>query len=175
MGADGRVADLEALTPQDVRTHYEQIVRAGNVVISVTGDFQREAVMEPLQALLEKNLSGEPFVAALPSGPGQVTGYTGHVPMEREQAVVLQAYADCGIQEDDYIVGEVLNELFSGMSSRLFERVREDQGMAYYVGSTRVVGLREGMFVFYAGTQPSQAEAVVQEIDSEIARVAAGE
>jgi zinc protease len=72
-------------------------------------------------------------------------------------------------------VAEVLNELFSGMSSRLFERVREDQGMAYYVGTTRVIGLRGGMFVFYAGTHPDQAEAVVREMNAEIARVAAGE
>jgi zinc protease len=94
--------------------------------------------------------------------------------MEREQAVVMRAYPDCGIQDDDFTVGEVLNELFSGMSSRLFERVREDQGMAYYVGSTRVIGLRRGMFAFYAGTHPEQAEAVVREIDREIERVAEG-
>ena len=47
--------------------------------------------------------------------------------------------------------------------------------MAYYVGTTRVIGLTTGMFVFYAGTHPSQAAAVVREMDAEIARVAAGE
>ncbi|TVP77463.1 MAG: insulinase family protein [Puniceicoccaceae bacterium] len=174
VGSDGRVADLEALTAEDVRAHYQQLVRAGNVVLSVTGDFERSAVLEPLRELLEHKLSSEPFAETTSPAP-RTTAYTGHEPMEREQAVVLQAYPDCGIQEVDYCVGEVLNELFSGMSSRLFERVREDQGMAYYVGSTRVVGLRGGMFVFYAGTQPSQAEAVVAEIDREVARVAAGE
>jgi len=89
--------------------------------------------------------------------------------------VVLQAYPDVGIQDERYVVGEMLNELFSGMSSRLFERVREDKGMAYYVGSSRVVGLNTGMFVFYAGTHPSQAADVVAEIDQELARVVAGE
>ena len=95
--------------------------------------------------------------------------------MDREQAVVLQAYPDVGIQDKDFVVAEMLNELFSGMSSRLFERVREDQGMAYYVGTTRVIGLKTGMFVFYAGTHPDQAEAVVREMNIEIERVAAGE
>ena len=65
--------------------------------------------------------------------------------------------------------------LFVGMSSRLFERVREDAGMAYYVGSSRMVGLHSSMFVFYAGTHPSQTTAVVAEINAEIARVRAGE
>ena len=95
--------------------------------------------------------------------------------MDREQAVVLQAYPDVGIKDERYVVGEMLNELFSGMSSRLFERVREDKGMAYYVGSSRVVGLHSSMFVFYAGTHPSQAAEVIIEIDAEIAHVAAGE
>jgi zinc protease len=107
--------------------------------------------------------------------PAEPVAYTGKEIMEREQAVVLQAYPDAGIQEPDFVLAEVLNELFSGMSSRLFERIREDQGMAYYVGSTRVIGLRDGMFVFYAGTHPNQAEAVVREINLEIERVASGE
>ena len=105
----------------------------------------------------------------------KVEAQTVHETMDREQSIVLQAYPDVGIRDDDFIVAEMLNELFSGMSSRLFERVREDQGMAYYVGSTRVIGLSTGMFVFYAGTHPSQSAAVLSEIDIEIARISAGE
>ena len=175
VGSDGRVEDLESLSAEDVDAHYRQLVRSGNIVLSVTGDFEREALIEDLRPLLETKLPNEPFHVAAPAGPAPVVAYAGHETMDREQAVVLQAYPDVGIQDDDFVVAEVLNELFSGMSSRLFERVREDQGMAYYVGSTRVIGLRTGMFVFYAGTQPSQAAAVVDEIQAEIARVAAGE
>jgi zinc protease len=129
-----------------------------------------------LKPLLENDLCAAPFQ------PDQILPYVGPAEpvdvierMDREQAVVLQAYPDVGIQDERYVVGEMLNELFSGMSSRLFERVREDKGMAYYVGSSRVVGLNTGMFVFYAGTHPSQAADVVAEIDQELARVVAGE
>jgi zinc protease len=174
VGSDGRVEDLEALSREDVVAHYHALVRAGNIVLSVTGDFEREPLLNSLRPLLEGQLSAEPFKAVDLSVLTQVEAYSGHEAMDREQAVVLQGYPDTGIQGDDYVVAEVLNELFSGMSSRLFERVREDQGMAYYVGTTRVIGLRTGMFVFYAGTHPSQADAVVEEIEAEIARVAAG-
>lgn len=175
IGSDGRIKDLEALTRADVAAHYHALVRAGNIVLSVTGDFQRESLLKGLRPLLEKQLPAEPFQAAEAKTHGPIEAYAGHEAMDREQAVVLQAYPDVGIQGADFIVAEVLNELFSGMSSRLFERVREDQGMAYYVGTTRVIGLREGMFVFYAGTHPSQAGSVVEEMDAEIARVVAGE
>jgi zinc protease len=128
-----------------------------------------------LRSLLEADIPHATFVAEDSPVPYAVEAYSGLEAMDREQAVVLQAYPDAGIQSEDFIVGEVLNELFSGMSSRLFERVREDQGMAYYVGTTRVIGLQTGMFVFYAGTHPDQAGAVVREMDIEIARVVAGE
>jgi zinc protease len=175
VGSDGRVEDLEALSVQDVTAHYRTLVNAANIVISVTGDFASEALVERLRFLLETQLPSQPFEAQGLSTQVIPEAFSGREAMDREQAVVLQAYPDVGIQEDDFVVAEVLNELFSGMSSRLFERVREDQGMAYYVGTTRVIGLRGGMFVFYAGTHPDQAEAVVREMNAEIARVAAGE
>jgi zinc protease len=141
----------------------------------VTGDFQREGLIERLSPLLETQIPTQPFEAADLAAPLELAVYTGHEAMDREQAVVLQAYPDLGIQDKDFVVAEMLNELFSGMSSRLFERIREDQGMAYYVGTTRVIGLKTGRFVFYAGTHPDQAEAVLREMAIEIERVAAGE
>jgi zinc protease len=60
------------------------------------------------------------------------------------------------------------------MSSRLFERVREEKGLAYFVRSGRVVGLHAGMFYFQAGTAPGRDGEVLAEIDAEVARMAAG-
>ena len=175
VGSDGRIEDLEALALEDLATHYRTLVKASNIVLAVTGDFQRELIIERISPLLEVQIPAQPFEVADTSAPLGVVAFTGREAMDREQAVVLQAYPDVGIQDKDFVVAEMLNELFSGMSSRLFERVREDQGMAYYVGTTRVIGLKTGMFVFYAGTHPDQAEAVVSEMNIEIERVAAGE
>jgi len=60
------------------------------------------------------------------------------------------------------------------MSSRLFERVREEKGLAYFVRSSRITGIEAGMFTFYAGTAPATADEVLTEIDAEIVRVQAG-
>ena len=61
------------------------------------------------------------------------------------------------------------------MASRLFERVRGERGLAYFVRSERVVGTDSGMFCFLAGTQPGREAEVQAEIDSEILRVQSGE
>lgn len=175
VGPDGRIEDLRQLTREDVATHFHELVRAGNIVLAATGDFEREALLPALESLLNAQVAQGDFKTRLP--------YSVEIPeplslrecREREQAVVLQAYPDAGLLDEDFVTSEVLNELFSGMSSRLFERVREDRGMAYYVGSSRVLGLRGGMFVFYAGTHPEQASEVILEINQEIERVARGE
>jgi len=175
VGSEGRVDDLEKLTREDIITHYKKIISASNLVMAVCGDFNRETLLAELEPLLSRDLSASVFEKVNISfdGPGQAFELVEK--MDREQAVILQAYPDAGIQDDDFVTAEVLNELFSGMSSRLFERVREDKGMAYYVGSSRIIGLKAGMFVFYAGTHPSQVNAVIQEIDAEIARITAAE
>jgi zinc protease len=176
VGADGRVEDLEQLTREDVVQHFQALVTAPNVVLSVCGDFDSEALLAAVQPLLEERLPQLPLpdgAASCYAGPSEALELV--EAMDREQSVVLHAFPDVGIQASDYVVGEMLNELFSGMSSRLFERIREDKGMAYYVGSSRIIGQRTGMFVFYAGTHPSQVDEVIKEINGEIARVAAGD
>jgi len=176
VGSEGRIEDLEALTRDDVMAHFQSVVTAPNLVLSVCGNFDRDALVDTLRPLMEERLPRQDLVSSQHArfeGPAESLDL--HESMDREQAVVLHAFPDVGIQHIDYVVAEMLNELFSGMSSRLFERVREDRGMAYYVGSSRIIGLETGMFVFYAGTHPSQAAEVIKEINGEIARVAAGD
>lgn len=175
IGADGRIRDLEQITREDVQAHFEELVRAGNLILVVAGDFERDSLLAGLKPLLGDKLSRRPFAPRAVAVPNVLEPKNLTEPMEREQAVVLQAYPGAGIKDEDFVTNEMLNELFSGMSSRLFEQVREDRGMAYYVGSTCVIGLNGGMFAFYAGTHPSRVDEVLKEIDKEVERVARGE
>lgn len=170
----GSLESLSALTLEDVRELYRSTICAENLVLSVAGDFDAVRIRPRLEELASKLPSGSfsprqaPFSA--PSSPGE------HVePMARKQAVVFEAYPDVGITHPTYPVGEVADELFSGMSSLLFERVRDDLGLAYFVGSNRITGVETGLFYFYAGTNPATVDPVVREIRDEIRRVQAGE
>ena len=71
-------------------------------------------------------------------------------------------------------MSEVADEVFSGMSSHLFERVREEMSLAYFVRSSRIVGLQQAMFYFFAGTSPQRYGEVVDELNLEIKRVRGG-
>ncbi len=172
--ASGDETGLKALKPGDLAALWKRCFVAGNVVLAVAGDFDRRKLVPQLKAFLAKVPKG---TLAKPTAtfekPAEIGDFIEKQP--REQAVVFQAFPGPGLKADDYYVSEVADELFSGMSSRLFERVREDKGLAYFVRSSRVVGLEAGMFSFFAGTSPKHYEEVLAEFDAEIARVQAGE
>lgn len=57
------------------------------------------------------------------------------------------------------------------MGSRLFRRVREERGLAYYVGCENVLGVWPGRFDFYAGAEPEALEEVESEFLLEVQRL----
>lgn len=175
LDASGDQDGLKALQPRDLAALHRQLCVGSNVVLAVAGDFDPKKLVPALKAFLAKIPKGQvavPVSAAalrLPACPGEFVEKE-----PREQAVVFQAYAGPKVHGDDFYVGEVADELFSGMASRLFERVREEKGLAYFIRSARITGLDVGMFYFFAGTQPGRETEVLAEIDAEVARVRAG-
>jgi zinc protease len=91
-----------------------------------------------------------------------------------EQAVVAIAFPHCGFGPDEVVAANVTEELLSGMASGLFRRVREEKGMAYFVGATRVEVVDQGMFYLYAGTALASAQEVAKEMRLELDRLRKG-
>lgn len=178
LDAQGDLAGVGALTGADLAALHRRLCVGANVVFAVVGDFDPRQLAPKLRRFLARIpargalpvLPPQPPAKSLPAEPGD---FVERLP--REQAVVLQGFPGPAVNDPDFYASEVIDELFSGMASRLFERVREDKGLAYFVRSGRVVGLNAGMFYFMAGTQPGREGEVLAEIDAEIARVQRGE
>ena len=151
------------LQAKDLRRHRDRLVRAGNLVVAVSGAFDREELLgrieEAFSGIPEGKIEQKEHTEGLP-----VT--TGHhiLSQDREQVIVYHSYPGPGVLSEDFMASEVLDEVFSGMASRLFERVREEQGLAYFVRSGRVLAMNEGMFFFVAGTSPSGYRQVISEL-----------
>ena len=170
----GDIAGVKSISTADLVALHRRLCVGPNVVLAVAGDFDPKKLTPKLKAFLAKIPSGEVAPVSdrrhpLPANIGDFSET-----QKREQAVVLQAFPSPRAHAPDFYVGEVADEIFSGMASRLFERVREEKGLAYFVRSSRITGLDAGMFYFYAGTQPGKEAEVLAEIDAEIARVQAG-
>lgn len=176
LDAAGDIAGTKALGAADLASLHRRLAVGSNVVVAVAGDFDPDRLTRELSRVLSRVPAGEAPPWRLPEGgvPVPVAADDATLHQPREQAVVLQGFPGPSVKADDFHVGEVADELFSGMAARLFERVREEKGLAYFVRSGRVTGLESGMFYFISGTQPGREREVLAEIDAEIARVAAG-
>ena len=73
-------------------------------------------------------------------------------------------YRGTTVADADRYALELVHETCSDLGSRLFLRIREQLGLAYYVGAQNVVGLAPGYFAFYAGTAPDKAALVETEL-----------
>ncbi|HVU18165.1 MAG TPA: pitrilysin family protein [Candidatus Didemnitutus sp.] len=167
----GDEAGLKAIKAADLRALHRRLVVGGNAVLAVAGDFDPARLTPKLKAFLARLPKGRVESGAM--APKGVTGeFVENQP--RQQAVVFQAFPGPGLKDADFDAGEVAEELFSGMSSNLFERVREERSLAYFVRSSRVSGLHAAMFYFFAGTSPQQAGDVLVEFAREIERVRSG-
>ena len=173
IGGNGTLDTVETIGVEDLQAFWQRVVVGGNVTVAVSGQFDRPELEFKLQALLGKLPSGTLELPAVriekPADPGKH-----RMAMDRQQAIVYQAYRGPGLKDADYFVSEVADELFSGMSSVLFDRVREQLSLAYFVRSSRIVGLTTSMFYFYAGTSPERYGEVIVELERETRRVMDG-
>jgi zinc protease len=164
---------LAAITTTDLASLHQQLVVAGNLVVGISGTYDRQAALDFV----------EQRFGHLPKVPFAPQGLPAHAPKlaqsERheavgEQAVVCVAYPHCGFGPDLVTAANVAEELLSGMASGLFHRVREEKGLAYFVGATRVETVDQGMFYLYAGTTAEASTQVLQEMEAEQTGVAGG-
>ncbi|MES2307980.1 MAG: insulinase family protein, partial [Verrucomicrobiota bacterium] len=90
----------------------------------------------------------------------------------KQQAVLQFAFPTVPTTNPDQMVLEVLSEALSDLGSRLFIRIREKLGLAYFVGTSQFQAQKAGYFVFYVGTDPKKRKLVEKEMVDEIQQIA---
>jgi zinc protease len=83
---------------------------------------------------------------------------------DKKQAVVVIGFPGATMFSEERYALELLQECCSDLGSRLFLRIREQLGLAYYVGAQTMCGVAPGYFAFYTGTEPAKAELVEKEL-----------
>lgn len=171
--AGGVAETVESIQPADLAALHARLVRPGNLVLGICGDLDRKAV----EAFVDKRLATippAPFEPRLLPMPVIRKPAARVESVDREQAVVLLGYPHCGFASERVAAANVTEELLSGMASGLFQRIREEKGLAYFVGASRTEAADHGLFHLYAGTHAGAAETVAAEMRAELARLATG-
>ncbi len=172
----------ETVTPmsrRQIQGFYRRRYTPPRIVIAAAGNLDHAAVVKLVrQALRGTPLDTDPAAPAShrPSTPGVRTkpATTLVEPKETEQAhVVLGCPAIDRTDERRFALGVLNNVLGGGMSSRLFQEIREQRGLAYSVYSYASQYADSGVFAVYAGCAPGKVDEVLHLTRAELARVAA--
>jgi zinc protease len=164
----GRAESVGKITPADLLAFQKEYVVAKNGVIAVFGDVKAEEVLK----LIEKDFSTIPAGELALSEPPKPVAPSAPVSAieerNKQQAVVMIGYPGSDILSPDRTSLDLLNEASNDLGSRFFNRIREQLGLAYFVGARNFSGLAPGSFVFYLGTDPKKVGAVTAEFQDEI-------
>lgn len=156
------------LKDEDLRSFHSRLVRPDNCVLAIFGDIHPDQVRRAVEAAFG-GLRGQPgnlpFDLPRISFPGAVARALEQP--EKRQAVVVIGWPGCTLANPDRYALDLLQETCSDLGSRLFMRIREELGLAYYVGAQNFAAVLPGYFAFYAGTAPEHAEKVEAELLAE--------
>jgi predicted Zn-dependent peptidase len=175
----GTADSINAITREQIFEHYRARYTPEHLVVAAAGSLDHETVVRLVAQAFGPVLdhAAEPAPPRLNGHPGSHTEGAGTTLVSRgiEQAnLVLGSEALSRTDDRRFALG-VLNAAFGGgMSSRLFQEVREKRGLAYSVYSFSAQHADTGMWGIYVGCLPAKADEVLGICTEEITRVVEG-
>src|SRR5580693_5169256 len=176
----GTVDSINAITQAQIAEHYRARYTPDNLVVAAAGNLDHDEVAAHVQrafgpALAAGRAPAAPRLAGPGTGvPDAAADGTGIRLVSRplEQANLVLGCAALRRTDDRRFALGVLNAaLGGGMSSRLFQEVREKRGLAYSVYSFTTQHADSGIWGIYAGCLPSKADEVLSICSAEVAKV----
>lgn len=157
-----------------VLAHYHEHYVASAIVVTAAGAVDHDRLCEQVAAVFAPAPDARPVHrrGALPAAPPAEPRLE-VVTRPTEQVSVIRGSQGLDLRDDRRPVLSVLNAVLGGgMSSRLFQEVRERRGMAYAVSSFAPAYIDNGAFAIYAGCSPDNVSGLLRVIDDECRRMA---
>lgn len=168
----GTVETLDRFSRQQILDYMERHYTPSNTVISVAGHIDGKLLsqIESLFGSFERKSPENAHV--MPTFvPGQSIKHK-----ETEQAHICLGYPGLSLKDDQLFALAVLNNIIGGsMSSRLFQEIREDRGLAYSVYSYHSAYSDHGTLAIYGGTADHQVGEVEELIRTSLQRMREGD
>jgi zinc protease len=170
LDALGSENSVQKIQFEELKSFHALYAVPNNCVLAIYGDVEPGAVKSAVEQAFA-HWQARPGTAPVHSISDGTLDSVQRVSETREkkQAVIVVGYRGTTVHAGDRYPLELLQEACSDLGSRLFLRVREKLGLAYYVGAQNFLGMAPGYFAFYAGTMPEKAELVEKELLSEAA------
>ena len=169
LGTEETIAAFDAAF---IRAYYERNYHQKNIVLSVAGNFAEEEMLGKLNEKLGQWKRETPFVQQDTHADYQ----TAQVEKEKdiEQVHICLAFPGLTREHPQKYALAIFNTLFGGgMSSRLFQKIREENGLTYSIYSYTTAFADTGIFTICASMNPNQTKRVFELIAEELKEVTA--
>lgn len=148
---------------EDIVNYYNKIFVPENIVISVNGDVDSQKVIDDFTKIFNADKNGAKFdykTYAQILGRNTSKKETVKIMPQTKTDWIFIAWQTCGVEnKKDYAALQVIDSLLgAGMSSRLFKNLRDQEGLAYQLGSGYAPNILKGAFVVYIGTNPKNLD-----------------
>ena len=173
----GTIKSINDMTRSSVFNYYKKKYLPQDLVVAVAGNIKHKRVVAMVEEALSRdgflNVKGAPQIrpnTPVKTKPVQAVGL---LTRKTEQAHMF--YGMEGVARSDerrFSMGVLASALGGGMSSRLFQEIREKRGLAYSVYAYAQQFAGSGQIGFYAGCNPTKAIEVVEIIREVLADVA---
>lgn len=168
--------NIPNITKEDIITYYNSIFAPMNLVISINGNIDKDKTIQDLNNIFKpkenaKNFDFAQYNSKIPTvtTPRQTIQ---KVPTTETAWILLGWQTNGVLNEKDYATLQVIDSLLgSGMSSRLFKDLREQEGLAYQLGSGYSPNVLRGSFLLYIGTNPQTLDKAKSGLFAEITRL----
>jgi predicted Zn-dependent peptidase len=165
----GDEASIEAIQIEDLHDWRRDRYRAGSLILVGAGKVDHGALV----ALAEERFAGLPAGEIGAPEPGRFTGGTRVGRGKADQAHLALAFEAPAQRAPDYFAARFFSDIVGGgMSSRLFQQLREERGLAYSIYSQLSAYEDAGLFYVYAATARRESAAAAQLIDETLAQAA---
>lgn len=165
---------LDAISLDDARNFWRLCCRPSGSMLVIVGDVNAERVSERVHELFGGwRDPSEPIPPlSVPAVSAAARDTVVSMP-GRSQAAVFAGIPGPGYASEDYAAFLVMNGILgSGIGSRLGHYVRDDQGLAYYVGSRLAADREQGLFTAMLSTKSDYASRAAESVYEECMRIA---
>lgn len=162
----GTEASLKSISREMVLNYFKRRYTPQNIGIAIAGNFDKKLLIK----ILEETLGEMEIEEVEDKLPGEFTLCSGENIIKRECNQIHLCFNTRGVSatdEDRYIMSVLTNTLGENMSSRLFQKIREERGLAYSIYSYSSTFKEGGLYTVYAGTSKESYRQVIELIKEE--------
>ncbi|MGA3285321.1 MAG: pitrilysin family protein [Verrucomicrobiota bacterium] len=159
----GTEETVQRISVADLKSFYQKLTAPNNCVLAIYGDVKTADVNAAVEKAFAGWKPGEKIQHRTPNIEHRTSNRVTET-RDKKQAVLVIGFPGTTMHDDDRYPLELIQESCSDLGSRLFLRIRDQLGLAYYVGAQNFAGLVPGYFAFYTGTEPAKAGQVETEL-----------